>query len=56
LEVVAEGVETAEDLEALKALGCERVQGYYLKPPAARDEVFDWLERMNAGQMTQARS
>ena len=56
LEVVAEGVETAEDLELLQSLGCERVQGYYLKPPAARDEVFGWLEKMGAGQTTQFQS
>ena len=56
LEVVAEGVETAEALEVLQALGCERMQGYYLKAPAARDEVFDWLEKMDAGQTTQAQS
>ena len=40
--VIAEGVETAEQLNALKAMGCDFVQGYYFsKPvPAADYEQF----------------
>ena len=40
--VIAEGVETAEQLNALKAMGCDIVQGYYFsKPvPAAEFERF----------------
>ena len=30
IEVVAEGVETSDDLTTLQALGCELMQGYYL--------------------------
>lgn len=33
LEVVAEGVETREQLETLKGLGCERFQGYLFARP-----------------------
>jgi diguanylate cyclase (GGDEF)-like protein len=35
MKTVAEGVETQSQLEALKALGCERAQGYLLGHPAA---------------------
>ena len=38
--VVAEGVETEEQLTALKDLGCEIVQGYYFSPPVPYD-VFE---------------
>lgn len=33
LGVVAEGVETAEQLERLREIGCECVQGHYLAKP-----------------------
>ena len=35
LPVVAEGVETAEQLEALRTLGCRWAQGYHLGRPGA---------------------
>jgi diguanylate cyclase (GGDEF)-like protein len=56
LEVVAEGVETAEDLRTLQALGVQRMQGYYLKAPAPRDDMFNWLEARDFGQTTSAQS
>ncbi len=38
-EVVAEGVETAAQLEFLRAAGCEKVQGYLLSPPLPADRL-----------------
>lgn len=43
MEVVAEGVETAEQYAQLKALGCEYAQGYYFSKPvdtAAADRLI----------------
>ncbi len=40
--VVAEGVETAEQAEGLKALGCEIIQGFYFSRPLPPDQ-FDRL-------------
>ena len=39
LNIVAEGVEHAEQLSILKDLGCDMVQGYYFSPPLAMDEA-----------------
>jgi diguanylate cyclase (GGDEF)-like protein len=38
-EVVAEGVETAEQLEFLRSAGCEKVQGYFLSPPLPANKL-----------------
>lgn len=39
LLVTAEGVETRAQLDALRALGCDRVQGYLLGRPAPRPRL-----------------
>jgi diguanylate cyclase (GGDEF)-like protein len=46
LKVVAEGVETAEQLEFLRGLSCDAVQGYFLHRPLREGEVADVL-RLN---------
>ncbi len=38
-EIVAEGVETAEQAEALRQLGCPRMQGYYFSRPVPAGEI-----------------
>ena len=43
LQVVAEGVETAEQLEALRTMGCDIIQGYYYSPPLCRDDFEAYL-------------
>jgi EAL domain-containing protein (putative c-di-GMP-specific phosphodiesterase class I) len=39
LHVVAEGIESVEELTALRDLGCEFGQGFYLAQPLGRDEA-----------------
>lgn len=39
LKVIAEGVETLEQLEHLRALGCDEVQGYFVSPPVSAEEL-----------------
>ncbi|GIZ53727.1 putative bifunctional diguanylate cyclase/phosphodiesterase [Noviherbaspirillum aridicola] len=36
-EIVAEGVETAEQMAFLRGLGCDQLQGYLFSPPVAAD-------------------
>lgn len=39
LEVVAEGVETERQINALRDMGCDVLQGYYLSPPLCADDI-----------------
>ncbi|OGR38500.1 MAG: hypothetical protein A2051_03575 [Desulfovibrionales bacterium GWA2_65_9] len=43
LSVVAEGVETREQLELLAELGCEAVQGFFFSPPLPEAGVPEFL-------------
>ena len=43
LRVVAEGVETAEQLEFLRAHDCEGMQGYYFSKPMPTEQFAPWL-------------
>jgi diguanylate cyclase (GGDEF)-like protein/PAS domain S-box-containing protein len=43
LNVVAEGVETREQLAFLDAQGCDEVQGYWLSPPLEQDACLAFL-------------
>jgi diguanylate cyclase (GGDEF)-like protein/PAS domain S-box-containing protein len=43
LKVVAEGVETIEQIAKLKSLGCEYAQGYYFSIPINAQEATDLL-------------
>jgi diguanylate cyclase (GGDEF)-like protein len=43
MEVVAEGVENAEQLAILRALGCNEVQGYFVARPMAAEAIAPLL-------------
>jgi EAL domain-containing protein (putative c-di-GMP-specific phosphodiesterase class I) len=43
LKVVAEGVETREQLELLAANGCDEIQGYYFSAPTTAEECAKML-------------
>ncbi len=44
MEVVAEGVETAEQVAALRRLGCDEVQGYFVRKPVTAEELTAVLD------------
>ena len=45
VDVVAEGVETAEAWQRLTSLGCTFAQGFHLCPPLPADELAAWCGR-----------
>ncbi len=45
-ETVAEGVETEEQMELLKSLGCDIIQGYYFSKPVPDTEIEEILLRV----------
>jgi EAL domain-containing protein (putative c-di-GMP-specific phosphodiesterase class I) len=45
LGVIAEGVETPEQLELLLNNGCRRYQGYLFGKPMPIDAFNDWLQQ-----------
>ena len=42
--VIVEGVENKEQLDYLHSIECDMVQGYYLSPPKAPEEIFSSLQ------------
>lgn len=44
IKTVAEGVETVEMLQALKAIGCDYAQGYYFHPPLTVAQATELLK------------
>jgi EAL domain-containing protein (putative c-di-GMP-specific phosphodiesterase class I)/FixJ family two-component response regulator len=50
MKVVAEGVETPEQLEILRWSGCDIAQGYLFSHPLPADELVRWLSAYRARQ------
>lgn len=53
-DVVAEGVETAEDLYRLQELGCPAMQGYFLGRPKPRHATIEWIGQLHPAKATEA--
>lgn len=49
IQMVAEGVESAEDFAELQSLGCDFAQGYYICPPGPPAEIGVWLRNWTDG-------
>lgn len=48
MTVVAEGVETMAELDAVRESGCDEVQGYYFSKPLVASEVEQWMQSYRA--------
>lgn len=52
MSVVAEGVETLEDSDVLKALGCDEAQGYYFARPMPEKDVIELIKDWQPKKMS----
>jgi EAL domain-containing protein (putative c-di-GMP-specific phosphodiesterase class I)/CheY-like chemotaxis protein len=51
MKVVAEGVETQEQLDFLRANHCDALQGYLFSRPLAVGDLLDWLKEYRSRQV-----
>lgn len=47
MDIVAEGVETEEQLTGLRSLGCDNIQGFYFARPMTPDATFQFIKNRN---------
>lgn len=47
MQIVAEGIETSEQMENLKEMGCDCLQGYYFSKPVEYDRLLELLSSFN---------
>ena len=45
IKVVAEGVETQEQYDILKSMGCDYAQGYFIAKPLSKSDFESFWER-----------
>jgi diguanylate cyclase (GGDEF)-like protein/PAS domain S-box-containing protein len=46
-KIIAEGVETIQQLNLLRAIGCQEAQGYYFAKPMAGDDFIKWCREQS---------
>lgn len=52
MEIVAEGVETEEDLKRVALLGCDQAQGYFISRPLPAEDIPSWVAKWNMRHKT----
>jgi len=55
LKVIAEGIETEEQIRLLRGAGCDYGQGYFFSRPIPGDEFIDFLSQPNNGRLMDIR-
>ncbi len=54
MTVVIEGIETGAQLETLRALGCDRLQGFYFCKPCPPETLEAWMRTLEVGTPARA--
>ena len=54
LELIAEGVETAEQLDFLRTEGCRHIQGFYFSQPLTPEDALEYMKAHYAGTVASA--
>jgi len=54
LKVIAEGVETQQQLDFLTSLGCDAAQGFFIHAPMPAEELSVWLAEKKINPQTMA--
>lgn len=49
LELLAEGVETKDQIDLLQSIGCDQVQGFFYAKPMPAEEFFSLLKHQQSG-------
>lgn len=53
IETVAEGIEAPEQVDFLRSIGCDLVQGYVYARPMPAEELEAWMRAQHGGEVTQ---
>ncbi len=56
LHVIAEGVETAAQVDLLRKLGCDQIQGHWASHPLSPDDFIAYLRQRGASHRVHARA
>jgi EAL domain-containing protein (putative c-di-GMP-specific phosphodiesterase class I) len=48
INVVAEGIETADQLSFLRSCNCDEGQGYFISKPKSANELLEFMSRKGA--------
>lgn len=47
MKVIAEGIETKEQIEFMMKNGCNEIQGYYFSKPLSEDDLIEFIKNFN---------
>lgn len=54
IHTLAEGAETREQVEFLRSIGCEKIQGFYYSRPRPWQEIEQWMKEKQIGMESAA--